>query len=137
MKRIVVGYDDTEAAQRALERVVDIAKAFGSEVIVTSVAPIVANIGRSGGAIDQTDPPERHVEELAQARAFLDGKGVAAEYQPVIGSPAGTIVELAQERGADLIVLGTREPGVVQRLFGQSVSGSVAHHAHCDILIVH
>jgi nucleotide-binding universal stress UspA family protein len=51
--------------------------------------------------------------------------------------PAETIVQLAEEREADLIVVGTREPNVLERLLGQSVSPSVSRRAHCDVLIVH
>ena len=54
-----------------------------------------------------------------------------------LGHPADTIAELAKERDADLIVVGTHEPNAIARLFGQSVSESVAHKVHCDVLIVH
>jgi nucleotide-binding universal stress UspA family protein len=137
MKKIVLGYDDTEPSKHALERTAELAKAFKSEIIVTSVAPIAVSAGRSMGAIDVTDPPERHKEELAHAREYLEGQGLQATYQAAIGFPADAIVDLANEQGADMIVVGTREPGFVQRLLGQSVSDSVAHHAHCDVLIVH
>jgi nucleotide-binding universal stress UspA family protein len=137
MQRIVLAYDETDAAKRALERAAELTKAFGSQLIVTSVAPVLVNIGRSAGPGDPADPPEAHAEELDHARAYLEGEGVHAEYVSGLGHPAQTIAELAKERDADLIVVGTREQGMIARLFGQSVSDQVAHAVHCDVLIVH
>ncbi len=137
MKTIVVGYDETEPAKRALERAAELAQAFGSTIIVTSVSPRLIGGPRSMGAIDPTDPPEEHVAELQHAQQFLAGRNLQAELIPALGEPADTIVEVAEERGADLIVVGTREPNVVERLLGQSVSQAVSRHAHCDVLIVH
>jgi len=136
-QKIVLGYDESEGAKRALERAGELAKAFGSELIVASVAPIMTSIGRSAGPVDPTDPPEAHVEELKHAQTYLDGEGVKAEYLPGLGRPAETIAGLAKERDADLIVLGTHEPNAIGRFFGQSVSEAVAHRVHCDVLIVH
>jgi nucleotide-binding universal stress UspA family protein len=136
MRTIVVGYDETEAAERALARAAELAKAFDSQVIVTSVAPVLL-AQKSPAGIDPTDPPERHAEELNHARSFLAGRGVDAEFVVAVGEPAETIVELADKRQATLIVVGTREPNILQRVLGQSVSASVAHRAHCDVLIVH
>jgi nucleotide-binding universal stress UspA family protein len=136
MKKIVLGYDESDAAKRALERAAQIAKAFDSELIVTSVAPAMTSIGRSAGPVDPTDPPSTHIEELKHAQTYLEGEGLHAAYVPALGRPADTIAQLAQERGADLIVLGTHETAV-GRLLGQSVSESVAHRVHCDVLIVH
>jgi nucleotide-binding universal stress UspA family protein len=136
MSTIVVGYDQTPGSQRALERAATLAKALGSKLVVTSVTPIMMSAGRSGGPIDPTDPPEKHAEELSAARTYLKGEGIEAEYQGAVGEPADAIVQLADERGAEMIVVG-HEHGVVHRLFGASVSDAVSHHAHCDVLIVH
>jgi len=136
VKTIIVGYDDTEPAKRALERAADLAGAFGSRLIVTSVVAVVTSAApRSIG----TDPQDEGVHEaqLAAAKAFLTGRGIEADYIEALGHPAESIVEAAVERGADMIVVGTREPGFAQRLLGNSVSDAVAHRAHCDVLIVH
>lgn len=138
MKTIVVGYDETEHSKSALERAAELAKAFGSTVVVTSVAPtLLAAGGRSAGAIDPTDTPEMHAAELEHAKAYLAGQGVAAEFVTGVGEPDEAIIEAAEQRGADLIVVGSRELGFVKRLLGQSVSQAVSRHASCDVLIVH
>jgi nucleotide-binding universal stress UspA family protein len=137
MNKIVLGYDDSEASQRALERAAQLTKAFGSQLSVISVAPLAVGVGRSAGPIDSTDPPAKHAAELQHAREYLESQGISAEFAPAVGDPADTIVELARERGADLIVVGTREPGFVSRVLGQSVSESVSHKARCDVLAVH
>lgn len=137
MKTIVVGYDETEPAKRALDRATAIAQAFGSSVIVTSVAPVGTHGPRGGGAIDPTDSPELHAAELDRASAALAAAGIQAETVSAVGEPAEAIVALAEQRNADLIIVGTRELGFMQRMLGQSVSASVSRNASCDVLIVH
>jgi nucleotide-binding universal stress UspA family protein len=137
MHTIVVAYDETEPSQRALERAVTLAEAFGARLVLTSVAPVTPAVGRTAGAIDRVDSLQVHDEELAHARAYLMERGVEADYVTGVGDPARTIAMVADERHAHLIVLGTREPGLVDRVLRQSVSGSVARRARCDVLIVH
>lgn len=137
MKTIVAGYDGTEASERALARTADIAAAFGSTVILTSVSPIMTGTAHGGGTVDPTNPPEEHETLLAKGKQTLAARGVEAESVLGVGDAADAIVQLAEERGADLIVVGTREPGFFERLLGHSVSEAVQRHAHCDVLIVH
>jgi nucleotide-binding universal stress UspA family protein len=92
---------------------------------------------RSTGPVDSADPPERHIEELAAARTYPNQHKIKATIVVAIGEPADTIVQIAKERGADSIVVGTHEPSVMRRVFGQSVSDEVSHNAPCDVLIVH
>lgn len=137
MSTIVVGYDQTPGSQRALERAATLANALGAKLVVTSVAPLMVSIGRSAGPTDPTDSPEMHAKELDAARAYLEGQGITADYQRAVGEPADAIVQLADQVDAEMIVVGTGEPNLIQRLTGQSVSESVTHHAHRDVLIVH
>jgi nucleotide-binding universal stress UspA family protein len=136
-KRILVGYDDSESARRALHRAAEIAKSFDSEILVTSVAPLMVGSPRATGAIDPVDSPSRHAEELEAARAMLSEQGIEAEFLLATGDPAGAIAKIADEREADLVVVGTREPGIAERVLRLSVSAEVARLVHRDVLIVH
>ena len=138
MKVIVVGYDGTEPAKRALERAAELSKAFGARVIVASVAPLlIGATGRGIGPYDPVDPPEEHRAHLAEAEQLLAELGVQPEVQLAVGAPPREIAEIAETHAADLIVVGTRDLGFFERLLGLSVSDGVVHRAHCDVLIVH
>jgi nucleotide-binding universal stress UspA family protein len=139
MKTIVVGYDETEPAKRALARAAELATVFNSRLIVTSVARLLVGgaVARGVGPIDPLDEPELHREALEHAETFLTERGIHGQYEVMLGDPASSIVNLAEKQGADLIVVGTREPGFLERLMGLSVSDAVEHRAHCDVLIVH
>ena len=136
MKKILVGNDDTESAQRALRRAIDYARAFDATLVVASVAPLLVNASRGAGAIDPVSDTEEHERQLDVARRIV-ADAVPTEYMPAVGDPVETLVALAEEQQADLLVVGTREPSLVARLFGQSVSAGVAAHSHRDTLIVH
>jgi nucleotide-binding universal stress UspA family protein len=91
-----------------------------------------------GGPIDPVDPPERHERELADAQARLAALGVAAvESEVLIGDPGPAAVRFAARRGADLIIVGAHEGGLVSRLLGGSVTDAVVHTAQTDVLVVH
>jgi nucleotide-binding universal stress UspA family protein len=137
MKKILIGYDATPESERALDRTADLAIAFGAEVIVISVARALTPAGRGVGPVDPTDPMEAHEELVAQAAGRLEKLGVEAERVTALGQPARTIVEAAEGRGVDLIVLGARDLNVLERLVAGSVSDAVVHRAPCDVLIVH
>ena len=137
MKTILVAYDDTEPSRRALDRAASLAEAFGSRVLVTSIAPLVHSSPRSVTQIDRGGGVGTHTDEVRRAQAVLEERGIAAESVTAVGDPASSIAQLAEDRGADLVVIGTRGLGPVQRLLGQSVSQAVSRRVNCDLLIVH
>src|SRR4029078_2973070 len=112
MKRILVAYDASDSARRALDRTAELADKFGSEVIVTSVAPLMVRSPRSSGPVDPVDSPARHEEELRDAQAHLRERGLDAKLVPATGDPAGAIALIAEQRDAHLVVVGTREPSL-------------------------
>lgn len=146
MQTILAGYDGTRSAEHALGRVAELAQAFGSKVFVVSVsAPEPAAVPGAFGLmpydyspqVSDTLDDDLWSQHRARVEAFFSGHNIPVEFVGVRGLPAEEIVELAQEHGADLIVVGTREAGFLERLLVGSVSQGVARRARCDVLIVH
>jgi nucleotide-binding universal stress UspA family protein len=137
MRKMLVAYDESRAARRQLERAVELANAFDAKVIVTSVAPVLHGGARGPGSLDPVDPPAHHEDELREAHAYFTEHGVDAELVPAVGDPAPAIVKLAEDYDVDVVVVGTREPGLVERVMRHSVSQEVARRVHRDLFIVH
>ena len=125
---ILVAYDDPTTP--TLGRAADLAEALGATLIVTTVA--------ATGDGEATEEAERLARgRLERARAYLEERGLAADFAPATGPPAKAIVELASERNADLIVVGTRKKGFFDRLVEGSVNQDVLRRAGCDVLVVY
>ena len=135
MKTILVAYDDTGPSKRALERAASLAETFGSRVLVTSIAPLAHSAPRS--ATHVTKGAGVGDDEVRTAQSILTERGIDAEAVTAHGHPASAIAKLAEDRGADLVVIGSRGLGPIQRLLGQSVSQAVSRRVQCDLLIVH
>lgn len=127
MNTIVLAYNDTEGSNRALERAAELTGFYGATLVVTSVVPVLVGAERA---------PEPG-QELEKAAERLRERGVEAELVEAVGEIGEAIVEVADSRKADLIVIGTRELSQVERMLGHSVSESVQRMARCDVLIVH
>ncbi|HEX7256155.1 MAG TPA: universal stress protein [Gaiellaceae bacterium] len=128
LKTIVVAYDDPQSA--TLVRAADLAVLAGADLVVTNaVGPMR---GDSAGEAARTAE-----SKLAQARRALAERPVRAEFVPSIGAPAQAIVRLAEERSADLIVVGTRKKRFLERLVEGSVNREVLERARCDVLVVY
>lgn len=127
MNTIVVAYNDTNDSDRALDRAAELAGFYGAKVVVTSIVPVLVGGEPSAGA----------GPELQLAEAKLRELGIEAEFVEAVGEIAEAIVEVADSRNADLIVVGTRELSQVERMLGHSVSEGVQRMARCDVLIVH
>jgi nucleotide-binding universal stress UspA family protein len=113
-RRIVVAFDGSEPALRALEAAAQLV-GYGSTLTVVSIA--AADAGR---------------EPLANARELLLARGVTARYVARSGAEAADeIVEAARELEADLIVVGRRTPPA-----DESVSARVVETAESDVLVV-
>ena len=109
VKTILVAYDDTEPSRRALERAASLAEAFGSRVLVTSLAPLHYCTPRLTLTVkERGEGIAAREEDMQQAQAILQERGTAAEGVPAMGNPAPTIAKLAQDNDVDLIVVGTR-----------------------------
>ena len=134
-RKILLCYDGSPEAERALARVAEAASAAPGQVTVVSVAePIYRTAPYTGYA----DPGEEqtHQRLLDAAIEKLAGYGIDAATTEPTGDTGDAIVALARELGIDLVVVGSRHRPLVERLLFGSVSAEVVLKAPCDVLVV-
>ncbi|MGH2653476.1 MAG: universal stress protein [Actinomycetota bacterium] len=125
-KRIVVGTDGSDSAIRAVRHAGWLAGALGADLIVTHAYPEARE--------DPASPRRVGASVLRDACARIPEASPTGML--LTGEAAGTLVGLAREEEADLIVVGNRGLGNRRVLMG-TVPGRVAQRAPCDVLIAH
>ncbi|MCB0941860.1 MAG: universal stress protein [Mycobacterium sp.] len=141
-KTVVVGTDGSDSSLRAVDRAGHLASGPDAKVIVaTAYFPAsedtrAADLLKDEGYKMSGNAPIYAILREARDRAKAAG-ATNIEERPIVGAPVDALVELAEEVGADLLVVGNVGLSTIAgRLLG-SVPANVARRSKTDVLIVH
>ena len=139
VRRIVVGVDGSEQAERALQYAVVEADAWGADLTAVAGVPMASMTGVLAwlpAAVDH----EQVLRDLQEGlnvvvdRALVDHPGLTVRRHALDGTGAELLTEFSE--ATDLIVLGSRGRGGFTGLLLGSTSQAVLHHAQCPVMIV-
>jgi nucleotide-binding universal stress UspA family protein len=138
--KILVPLDGSEIAAKVLPKVSELAKTFNAKV--TLFHACYSGVGAFAGegtpaTIRMEEAQEQKFCEtfLAKAGQEIKGQGIDADWACADGVPAQQIIAFAQDKGYDLIVLGTHGAGEVAWYMG-GVADKVASHATVPVLLL-
>jgi len=141
---IVVGTDGSAPAREAVRAATEMARLCGAQLHVVSAYRVFGDMVLVAAALEEKAVAGTGTEERIRAdvEAMLGGlareleaQGVAVTTHASADSPAQAILDEADRRRADLIVVGNRgthNPGALG-----SVPNNVVHLAPCSVLVVH
>jgi nucleotide-binding universal stress UspA family protein len=142
-RSIVVGTDGSETAGEAVREAIELAKALGASVEVVSAYEPVSNLRLRQEARQapedlqwMVNPREDVDATLREAAEMVEEAGLNVRTYAREGDPADAILDVAEERGADLIVVGNKGMTGAKRFLLGSVPNKVSHHAPCSVLII-
>jgi nucleotide-binding universal stress UspA family protein len=140
-KTVVVGIDGSERSLRAAAVASELCRCHGARLhIVTVVRPpegwwgIVGSPPPADAIASSMSKAQQSILDVAMES--LDLSGIEWEASEEIGEPAAALADVCRDREADVLVVGRRGAGVVERLVMGSVADRVAHYAPCPVLIV-
>jgi nucleotide-binding universal stress UspA family protein len=142
-RSIVVGTDGSETARKAVAAAVELARLSGARLeLVSAYEPVSAQRLREEARqlpadLQWTVYPREDVDAaLAEASTSAGDAGVEARTYAREGDPADAILDVAEELGADLVVVGNKGMTGAKRFLLGSVPNKVSHHAPCSVLII-
>ena len=142
-RSIVVGTDGSETARKAVQEAIGLAKAVGATIDVVSAYEPVPNQRLREESREAPKDLEWSVNAredvdatLREAAEEIEGAGLQVETYAREGDPADAILDVAEERGSDLIVVGNKGMTGAKRFLLGSVPNKISHHAPCSVLII-
>lgn len=138
MNAIVVGTDGSPGAEAAVRKVIELVQGSEATVHLVCAYPGRTALERIGMSARQEPIDLRGVaaDVLARDERRFAEAGFAVEKHVKEGDAAHSILEVAMEQEADLIVVGARGITGLRRFMLGSVAGKLAHHATTSLLIV-
>lgn len=138
IKKIVVSIDTSEYSKMVMTRASSIAIAFAAEIHVISVVSLpklVASVADIG--MEDVRRSEREYQEHQRRLIdeYMGGRSLHVESQVLHGDPSAKILSYADQIGADLIIMGSKAYGRVQRFLLGGVSEDVVRNAKCSVMI--
>jgi nucleotide-binding universal stress UspA family protein len=140
---IVVGTDGSQTAKQAVQQAIDLAKSVNARIeLVSAYEPVSDQRLREEKTVVPEDlqwmvnPREDVDATLDEAAQEIKDAGVAVAVHARQGDPADAILDVAEEQGADLIVVGNKGMTGAKRFLLGSVPNKVSHHAPCSVLII-
>lgn len=133
-KTVLFPIDMSPEAQQAASVAINMVKTFESRLILLSV--IETDAAESVASHPGQTSPDVVASLLTKAQALFSEQGVKSEVLEREGRPAFVICDVADEIGADLIVMGCRGLGLIEDSRADSVSNRVINLAPCPVLIV-
>lgn len=138
-ENIVVGTDGSASAAQAVHHAVRLAEMSGAKLHLVQAVPPAVAIDPSGMAAGTSYIEQAIVDaetDITRLATSASERGVAATGRVCPTGAADALIDVAEEVGADLLVVGSRGMTGARRLLLGSVPNAVSHHAPCSVLIV-
>jgi nucleotide-binding universal stress UspA family protein len=138
-QKILTAVDGSANSLRALEHALRLAKEFSSELVVVYVVhiPITSYSYDVLGSLEVFNKLEEDGKAaLAKCSSMASEAGVTVRTSLLSGDPAQGILDTAGQEGADLLIVGSRGTGTLERLLMGSVSERVVRFSKCPVLVV-
>ncbi len=140
---MVVGTDGSDTAKEAVRQAADLAGRIGAKIhLVSAYEPVPEarlreeREGAPGDMEWMINPREDVSSTLEEAAQSIRDDGVEVIVHAREGDPADAILDVAEEQGADLIVVGNKGMTGAKRFLLGSVPNKVSHHAPCSVMII-
>lgn len=134
-KTVLFPVDQSREAREAADTVINIVKTYQARLVILSVVENKSE-EETPSANPQMTSPEIVAELLKTAQSLFSNNGIEAEVIEREGKPAFTICDVADEVGADLIIMGCRGMGLTDEGASDSVTNRVINLSPCPILII-